>query len=78
MDFNYVERLYFIASRKATSAESTKKVVKRINRAAAKSEKPESAVSGDKIVKKPGKNLDLKEAWEMAKRGEKLDLDDLR
>ena len=71
-DFEYMEMLHTLASAKESEADKTKKVVAKINKAAAASEQKTAGLSSERIehaMPPPGKRS-LRDAYEAAKRGE--------
>jgi hypothetical protein len=71
-DAEYMEHLFKLATADVTEAERTKKVVDKINKAAASIEDRTSGISKERVVHTlppPGKRS-LKDAYEAAKRGE--------
>jgi hypothetical protein len=67
----YLETLYKIASLKDTETSQTKKVLDRINKAAASSEPQGEAVPTSKVTPAAPKRPTIEQAFEAAKRGER-------
>lgn len=68
-DMEYMESLYYLATKDVTEAERAKKLAQRMNQSAQKSESSESGVGGDKLAVSPTKPPSFREAFELAKRG---------
>jgi hypothetical protein len=65
----YLETLYRMATLSASETVQTKKVIERINKAAAASEPQESAVNSKQVTPAKPKRPTIEEAFEAAKRG---------
>ena len=72
-DMEYMESLYYLATKDVSEAEKAKKLATRMQESAAKSEESGSGVSGDKVAVSPTKLPSFREAFEHAKRGIRLE-----
>lgn len=71
-DFEYMETLHQLATANITQAEQTKKVVEKINKAAASAEPNTPGVSSERVehVLPPPDQRSMRHAYAAAKRGE--------
>lgn len=65
----YLENLYFLATRTRSNAQQTKKVVQRLQASAKNAENPDSGVASNKVAPRPSGKPTLREAFEAAKAG---------
>jgi hypothetical protein len=72
-EHEYLDHLYKLASYDQAVANSTAKVVNKINKSAKASQSSARTVSPSKVAHAPGRKLSFKEAAEMAIRGESVE-----